>query len=160
MNCKLHTYLALTVFMWLAISTGGQCAVDSPDAAKPVTGVRAKLLDVNQTDRRLQVRYQITNDSAEDIWICSDVAIPWAFEASLMEDTQTLRMRRRTDVPLFPGTEFYVPPSARYVRLPAGRHRIESVVLSLPVHLFGVSMGGTGKDNTVWKDPWNQHSIS
>jgi hypothetical protein len=75
-------------------------------------------------------RYQIRNESEQDIWICASMGVHCC-EAHLAEDDQTLRIRRRFD--LRPDVLLGSNPSAIYVRLRGGQTRTELMSLQLPI---------------------------
>jgi hypothetical protein len=86
------------------------------------------------TDTTLKMRFEIHNDSDQDIWICDDISVllkDYDVEAYLAEDRQTLLIRRRLDID--PCNSVQAPPHGRYVRLPPGQTRTESLFLSLPL---------------------------
>ncbi len=92
-------------------------------------------LEVN--DLTLELRYKVRNNSDQDIWVCNGVG--WVqydddtldYEAYYEEESQTIVIRRRLDVPLF--VVYYIWPQGRYVRLRAGEERSESLSLKIPV---------------------------
>jgi hypothetical protein len=75
-------------------------------------------------------RYQMRNDSPQDVWVCGNLEIHCC-EVHLMQDNETLLIRRRLDLRAerFPG----VQPSARYVRLRKGEARTELISFRLPI---------------------------
>ncbi|MBN2183533.1 MAG: hypothetical protein JW715_16610 [Sedimentisphaerales bacterium] len=96
-------------------------------------------LDVNDT--KLELTYEITNDTNNDIWICEDIDLMgFYFEIFMKEDKQTLVVRRRHDVPL---SGFRNVPQGRYVRLHSGQTRKESLMLDLPILSRKVFYGGS-----------------
>jgi hypothetical protein len=98
--------------------------------------MRITVTQLDASDNALTLRYEIRNDSDDDIWICEDIAVfqhDYGFEAYLAEDNQTLLIRRRLDVKAVSSMP-YAPPSGRYVRLPAGKTRTESLLLALPIY--------------------------
>ncbi|MBL7187974.1 MAG: SUMF1/EgtB/PvdO family nonheme iron enzyme [Phycisphaerae bacterium] len=94
------------------------------------------------TGKRLDLRYQLRNDSKQDIWVCEDVAVNYDADSEvfLSERGQTLVIRRRMDV----AAEVYwdLRPIGRYARLRAGQTRTESLSLSVPVHARHVFTSG------------------
>jgi hypothetical protein len=88
---------------------------------------------VNVNERHLLLRYEIRNNSAEDIWVCTTIDNEYGdAEVYAQEDNQVLLVRRRLDVPTH--AFFYGPPDGRYVRLHPRQSRTESVLLPIPVH--------------------------
>lgn len=70
------------------------------------------------TAETLTWRYQIHNDSTQDIWIC-DYLGPTAYEAYMAQDGNTLLIHRRLDLPQI---RFIMglQPHGKYVRLRPG----------------------------------------
>lgn len=92
------------------------------------------VIRLNISDETLKLSYQIKNDSDHDIWICEGICVglpEHSFEVYLAEDKHTLLVRKRLDITAQSSPIAY--PSGRYVRLPAGQSRAESLLLSLPV---------------------------
>ncbi len=104
--------------------------VESPDAGKGLT-VTIELTKLEVTDTSLGLTYKIRNSSDHNVWACSEVSsIP--FEVFLMDDRQTLLIRKRLDVPTT--VAWHRPPAAgTYVRLGPGAAQAESLLLALPV---------------------------
>ncbi len=97
-------------------------------------GVTLSLVRVAMTEEALEVRHEIRNDCGHDIWVCDDISVngQWHLETYLLPEEQTLVVRRRLGVPaniFWPGGE----PNGRYVRLPHGQVREESLSFALPV---------------------------
>ncbi len=94
-----------------------------------VTGV---LTHLNVTDKAIEVSYQISNGTQQDIWVCSllDINNYRVFERYLAEDDQTLMVRRRFSLPM---KRMANQPIGCYSRLRSGQSRTESLSLSLPV---------------------------
>jgi len=100
------------------------------EAPSGVTTILTKL-DVNDTN--LELSYKIKNNTDHNIWICDDVSVRTTldFEVYLTEDEQSLLIRRCLNVP----TDFIwsSSPTGRYVLLPSGQERTESLSLAVPV---------------------------
>lgn len=104
------------------------------DGHRRVGGVKLVLVQAAITEETLEVRYQIRNNSGRDIWVCDDINVTgqWHIETYLIPEEQTLVIRRRLDVP----ANVFWPagtPVGRYVRLPHGQVRQESLRCALPV---------------------------
>ncbi|MEN6427047.1 MAG: hypothetical protein ABFE13_16960 [Phycisphaerales bacterium] len=96
--------------------------------------LRITAVSTKVTDKVLEIRYQIKNESPHDAWICEDISVllnDYDFEAYMAEDRETLLIRRRLDVD--PCKPVAAPPHGRYLRLPEGQSRSESLFLRLPV---------------------------
>jgi hypothetical protein len=125
--CCLCVLLAMWAQAQPQINNG--IATDSAPAAPTITVSKPDI-----DGKTLKMRYQIENNSGQDIWICEDISLTvhdYDFEAYMAEDRQTLLIRRRLDIES-PGSA-PPPPKGRYVRLRKGQTRTESLVLSLPV---------------------------
>jgi len=113
--------LALVAALFCATAHGAE-----PNA---VTITTTKL---DLTDKTLEWCYRITNGSDGDIWLCERANIMGKyFEVYFAEETRTLVVRRRLDVPI-EGLR-REQPIGRYVRLRAGRDRVETLVMPLPI---------------------------
>jgi len=112
------------------------------DSTTQNPGVKIALTKLEVTDKTLEIRYEIGNDSADDIWLCDDVdARRSGIEVYIDEDAGTLKIRRRLDVPLK-----YINRNqaiGRYARLPAHERRSESLLFHLPVRWHPVFTVGT-----------------
>ncbi len=105
-------------------------AAHAPTTEPNAVTITATKLEV--TDKALEWHYQITNRSSQDIWICESISAGRPdFEVYVPDGSQTLTIRRRFDIPT--EATWAIPPRGRYVRLPAGQARSESVLLSVPV---------------------------
>lgn len=113
------------------------------DLIEQAVTIELTKFDVNET--KLKLQWKIKNDSDHDVWICASVFEHTGtdFEAYTDNDTQTLVVRRRLDVPAT--IMWDVHPYGKYIRLSPGEKRIESVSLSLPVRLRRVYMESQGK---------------
>jgi hypothetical protein len=91
------------------------------------------------------IDYEIRNNCSTDVWICASVDESFGddFETYKYNDTQTLVVRRRLDVPTF--VMWDANPYGKYVRLRPGERRAESVSLLLPVQFRRVYMASQGK---------------
>lgn len=86
-------------------------------------------LDIS--DKNLNLRYEIRNNSEQDIWICEFISRHMVFERYLAEDGHTLMLRRRLSVPMNVRRNQAI---GRYLRLRSGKNRTESLLLPLPVN--------------------------
>jgi hypothetical protein len=101
-------------------------------ADDPPVAVAISLDRLHVTDRTVEVAYQIRNLSERDVWLCERVdIIGTPLELYYSEDTRTLVVRRRLDVPI-EGTH-REQPIGRYVRLAPASNRTERMVIPLPV---------------------------
>jgi hypothetical protein len=122
----------------MAPSQANHEANSSDDVPGAVT---ISLTERELTEKVLQLRYQIRNDSDKDIWICEsmDLGSRWGdVEVYVGQDNETLFIQRRLDVPMSGSRN---QPIGQYVRVPSGHTRTETVSLSLPVHHRGVLSG-------------------
>jgi hypothetical protein len=104
---------------------------DQPGAGDDPCKVTITVVREKQTDKTLQLRCQIRNDSRSDIWMCDKMSLmAFDFETLWGPDGRTLVIRRRMDIPWGVATE---QPLARYVRVPAGGDRTETLLLPLPL---------------------------
>jgi len=87
-------------------------------------------LDIS--NRILNLSYEIINDYQQDVWICDSVSQGYNFEVYLDEDSQTLMVRKRLDVPS--SSLWYSQPVGKYIRLRPEEKRIESLLLNVPVN--------------------------
>ncbi len=112
------------------------------------TGVKIAIGSFKLNNEKLEIRYQIQNNSNKNIWICEDIDINNSrdFEVFLLEDVQTLMIRRRLDVPsIFRES----PTIGSYVRLHPSQTRSESLSVNIPVYpcaVFSVA-GMKERDN-------------
>jgi len=132
-----YTIVAASVFVYvsLVVVGRGSCA-DAPtyDKEKDMSII---LMQTKVTEKTIEVRYQIRNDSAHDIWLCDDIdAGHSGVEHYMDKDLETLRVRRRLGVPLT-GIDREAP-IGRYTRLASQESRIESLLLHLPVRSWPV----------------------
>ena len=110
---------------------------DPNERARP----RISLLGLEANEPSLVLRYQITNGSAQDFWVCTDMNTygKLHFEAVLGNDGHILIVRRRLDIPadrILSVGLYGLPagqPVGTYTRLRAGAQRNDSVLLKLPV---------------------------
>jgi len=131
MNRFIGLILVLSLIIIPANLTQAENNRDS-DVKKEVNDVTIDITELNVTDKTLELHYEIRNGSNRDIWICDGVSgYGKNFEVFLSEDGQTLMIRRRFDVPT--QKLFESPPIGRYIRLPVGHNRSESLLLSLPI---------------------------
>ncbi len=90
-------------------------------------------LDVNDT--KLELSWEIRNDSAQDVWILMGLGGSGANTSAFMDkDNQTLLIRRRLDLPAKPKLMSFPTCNGRYVRLRASQTLTELVSLTIPVH--------------------------
>ncbi len=128
----------IATLLSIALSAGGTPVERiSADTENEPNSVALAIVESKVTEKTLGVRYQITNGLQRDIWICESIlsrrlgAGGIDHEVYLSEDSRTLVIRRRLNVP--GGGHTSQPSYAAYFRLSAGEQRSESVVLPLPV---------------------------
>jgi hypothetical protein len=132
MDKALSTIVVLPLCILLSARTQGesQSALAGNGSGDAVA---VNMRSVNVNERRLLLRYEIRNNSPEDIWVCTTIDDEYGdAEVYAQEDNQVLLVRRRLDVPT--SALFYMPPDGRYVRLRPRQSRAESVLLPIPVH--------------------------
>ena len=123
--------VTLTLCVLLTRSTQVEHGSGSPFKNEATT-VSIALTELKVTDKILELRYNIRNDSKQDIWICEALNRFGAFEVVMAEDNETLLIRRRLDLPM-KNTSLGDQPLGQYVRLCPGESHIESLLLYLPV---------------------------
>jgi len=108
-----------------------QDVIDPNTEFEKVPTIALTKLDVNDTN--LKLSYKIKNNTDHNVWICDDVSVRTTvdFEVYLSEDEQSLLIRRRLDVPT--AWVWTINPCGRYVILPSGQERTESVSFPVPI---------------------------
>ncbi len=91
-----------------------------------------KIINWDIKNRILNLSYEISNNSKQDVWICDRIHESYNFEVFLEEESQTLTIRKRLGVLSY--SDWYVQPFGKYIRLCPGEKRIESLLLALPVN--------------------------
>ena len=134
MNRHISLIMALTLCVFLARCTHAESADDLDHDEESAVTIELTKLDVNDTT--LELSYKIKNNTDHDVWICDSINTRYlsAFETFLAKDAETLLIRKRFDLPIDRGV-VRDPPflRGRYVRLPPGQERTESVSLTIPV---------------------------
>ena len=113
---------------------GAMICLSVPAQAQSAESAGAPTITItklNVTDKTLELRYQIRNDSEQDIWFCEFVNRFLVVERYLAEDHQTIMVRRRLSVPMERAP--LEQPIGRYLRLRSGATRTESLILALPI---------------------------
>lgn len=122
---------------------------------------KISLVELRVSQTELSLKYEITNGSSQDIWICSDMNIKgkWHFEVLLDDDQhRTLIVRRRLDVPTGPlpsmGPYGQRPghPVGTYVHLEPGGRRVESLLLESPVQCRRILSRAQPTESTIHVD--------
>ena len=112
----------------------------APAVKSGATGVTIALIQSKVTDKTLEVQCEISNGLNRDIWICEQISEMGSdCDVYVAEGSHTLAIRRRFNLPT--NIAWMMPPTARYLRLPAGEQRVEWMILPLPIRLgdlFGV----------------------
>jgi hypothetical protein len=128
-----------TVLLILAASS--VMSVQPPTRTKPESvSVKTKesevILRINSLlvrDNRLDLSYEVSNNSKEEIWFCDDIDCDSSvdFETIASLDDSSLLIRLRLGVPM--GWWRPQAPRGRYVRLMPGNRYRASLWLTLPV---------------------------
>ena len=131
MNRYAISFLALSLCIILARR------IEAQSEYNDVVNKKVDIAIINVTkpfksDRTLKLSYEIRNKSQQDVWICDSVSQGYNFEVYLDEDSQTLMVRKRLDVPS--SSLWYSQPFGKYIRLRPGEKRIESLLLNVPVN--------------------------
>lgn len=122
--------LAILADNWLK---SGQDAIDSGDQNDVEAAMTIVLTKLEVTDKTLDLGYKIRNGTDHDVWVCDNLGLGARFEVCLLEDAETLMLRRRLDVRPDPGIIWVAIPIGRYIRLGPGEERRESFSLEVPV---------------------------
>jgi len=114
--------------------------IDIKSGGRTITVTR---LDVS--DNNLKLRYEIRNESEQDIWILVGFEESGASAELFMDrDDRTLLIRRRLDVPFSGGGNIV---HGRYVLMRTGETQTESVKLDIPVYPeYGFAVGQQRKE--------------
>jgi hypothetical protein len=93
----------------------------------------ARITSFETAADHLELRYEIRNNSAEEIWICDDMDAesPLDFETVACPDGYVLFIRLRLGMPC--GWWRLLPPDAKYVRIMSGECYASSIRLALPI---------------------------
>lgn len=130
MNERTRAILCLGYLAQLAISPQADAApnLDNDPAAEQVL-IRATSHQLKEST--VEVHYEIRNGTQQDVWICDSVSGTNTSEVFLGEEDQTLLVRKRLDVAS--SIMWDVQPFGKYVRIPSGGNRNESLLLTTPV---------------------------
>jgi hypothetical protein len=128
-----RTLTTIIVFVACASAAAQSAAYEKVRAdAKDGTSVVILATDKPEVgEETLTWRYQIRNDSTQDIWIC-DYLGPTGYEAHLAQDGNTLLIHRRLDLPQIRFT-MGLQPHGKYDRLRPGEVRTERMSFPLPI---------------------------
>jgi hypothetical protein len=130
---EMNSYENIILALSLCVLLTGFTKADDPNE-QAVTIALTKF-DVNES--RLELQWNIKNNSDHDVWICSNFfdfdppdfyALP---ESYIAKDKKTLMIRRRLDVPSY--TIWTMAPYCRYTRFRPGENRSESLLLHVPI---------------------------
>jgi len=110
---------------------------------------------------KLEIQYDITNGSMDDIWVCTGMTVRGMqhAEAFVDRDGHTLVIGNRLDVPL--GAHIETSPSGSslhgchlgtYTRLKSGECRRESLSLDIPIHCRRIASSAEPTGNTIYVD--------
>ena len=137
--------LALTICICYPRYLQAENADDSNNEEGKIVTIELAKLDVN--DHNLDLSWKITNNTDHDVWICANLntEYPAFYEYFLDEDTKTLVLRRRSDLPMSIAIAMNYPPlRSRYVRLGSGQEKVEFISLAVPVQPYRISEGEYG----------------
>ena len=129
----------------LRLVAGSLCSTQAlhakSGADKKPDDVRLTLAQFDVNEKTLRLRYRLTNESPNDIWLCTDMLVTGSrdFEVVLDEEGRTLTVRRRLAVPV--GFSYLAPLDAlhfrdhliAYMRLKPNETRVETLSLELPI---------------------------
>jgi len=133
----------ISLLGWSIVSTqvigAGKTQGSSSDVNSK--GISLNITDLKISQDRLDLQYEVRNDSEHEIWLCDDVDVntPIDFETITSIDGSTLAIRLRLGVPI--GWWCFEPPRAKYVRLMPREHRRASIWLTVPVRQQPVFAG-------------------
>lgn len=104
--------------------------------------VSIQIIKLNVNDTTLELSYKIKNNTDHNVWICDYVSVytQTELEVYLSENTQSLVIRRRLNVPT--AWTWGQCPYGRYVLLRPDQERIESLSLAVPVQPRFLFAGG------------------
>jgi len=121
---------------------GQETGVGSGPDESTETGVTIELTKLEVNDHSLTLNYRVKNNSDHDAWVCTDVSSK-PFEVFATPDAQTLRIRKRLDVPSW-NLWYRRPSPATYVRLSPSGAREDEVSIELPAipRFVYASIGG------------------
>jgi hypothetical protein len=135
---EMNRYKTLILALVLCVLMTGFTKADDPNEQ----AVTIVLTGFDMNESRLELQWNIKNDSDHDIWVCDDIKIhnnEINSEIFMNEDNKTLMIRRRFDVPYYctMSSLYY----AKYTRLRPGEKRPESLSLPIPVYHFDLFVG-------------------
>ncbi len=93
MNARMHL---VTLIRCLVVGSA-VCASNVANNNASTPTITITKLNINDT--KLELCYEIKNNSQQEIWICDSVSEEYNFEVFLDEDGQTLIVRKRLEVP-------------------------------------------------------------
>ena len=98
-------------------------------------GVRLNVGPFQVQKDRLDLCFEITNNSKQEIWVCDDIDVnsPVDCETVASLDGSTLMIRLRLGLPI--GWWRSLPLDGKYVRLAGGQHYVASLWYALPMRL-------------------------
>lgn len=147
MNESPVALVALTLGILLAGC--GECERRaSVSCEKHTVDVSLLIEHVKVTEKTLELRYQIRNESEGDIWVLNEVGGPYRFESYLFENTKMFLIRRRLDIPANISWGMG-RPRGKYVRLPRNESQIESIRFRLPLHAQRVYQGSPPRQEGI-----------
>jgi hypothetical protein len=123
--------VVLFILLFWTTATRGQYRIRS-EPAVGTSDVTISLTETKVTDKTLELRYRIKNDSAKEAWICEIVVAGPRSEPAPADGGRTVLISRCLNVP----SRAYRPQlaMATYARLPQGHTRTESLLLPFPVY--------------------------
>lgn len=131
--------VALSLCILPTTQTQAQSEVDSAIDIKS-GGLTITVTRLDVSDNNLKLRYEIRNESEQDIWILVGFEESGASAELFMDrDERTLLIRRRLDVPFSGGGDIV---HGRYILMRTGETQTESVKLAIPVYPeYGFAVG-------------------
>lgn len=136
--------LILTLVLLFSLTMCPQ--VECGQNGKEEAGVTIELTKLDVNDTTLELSYKIRNNTDHDVWVCSSSPqYPSVYEYFLDKDGKTLVLRRQSELPMREELTMKYPPlKSRYVRLPPGQEKAESISLTVPIRPYRISEGESG----------------
>jgi len=122
-STALCLWLSPVALLWAEVCCAG------PN--EPISRVTISAVSLEVTGGAVDLRYQVTNGSSQEIWLCQDLARGWSamYESYFRDENETLVIRRRLVVPR--EIQHNVGRAGSYVCLRPGKTRGESLLLPL-----------------------------
>ena len=141
---KIIFIMALSVFIFSKTQAQSLSATGANKTDVPTI----KITNWNIKNRILNLSYEISNNTKQDVWICDRIHESYNFEVYLEKESQVLTIRKRLGVLSY--SKWRAQPYGKYMRLCPREKRIESLLLALPVNSIHVYKSiGSEKLNRV-----------